>query len=746
MNYLETFDIGYLLDLYGENVIASMTDKNGNIQFVSAAYERISGYSNNELIGQKHNIVRHPDMEASVFKDLWKTILSGKVWVGEVKNLKKNGDFYWVNATVTPQFDADKNIIGYASIREDITDKKEATTLHSQIQNMLDTIEDGFLIFDKNMKIKDGYSKKCLEILGQNDICSKNITKIIFGNSEELQETFNFGVKELFNTNDKYTKELYLSLLPTRHFIKNKIFNINYKLLEDNEILVLIRDITKEQKLKKKILHEQEMQKMLLTLVTHKSEAIELIQSYEKFLKNLTPSYNKKKLKIHLHTFKGLFTQLEIVHTKDAIHVVEEKLKIHSFKTKMKKNLEKAFEKDVKVILDILGTDFLSPETFIKVNLEQLNMLEKKVENLIANSVVQKEELTTLRDDIFRLKDRPLYDMLNIYRITVENISKSIGKEVNSLVVQGDKKIHINENFKDFINSLVHIFRNSVVHGIEKPERREDNGKKRKGTILVNFDLINDNLVLQISDDGQGIDINAIKLRALELKLINIEKLNKLNIQEILQFIFVNEFSTIKKVDEMAGYGLGLASVKNEISKLQGVIEIINKPNNGLSFLFTIPYKQKNTNRIGILSSTVTTVVKKFLIDDIDIQYNNVQSLSSINFDTFSSMINLTGTNNIFCAISLDEKVLDKIYDVFTDGDNSDEAIELKKNLPDEIINIILGLSIQHFPTKYKQLTLSTPFVLESNIVETFIKNNQSSSIQIQTDYGNFEFIIILIE
>lgn len=110
-------------------VITSSTDENGIIESVSQAFCDISGYSREELIGQNHSIVRHSDMPESVYTDLWDTIQSGKVWHGEIKNAKKNGDFYWVDVTIEPRFDQQSNIVGYTAIRQDITDKKHIETL-----------------------------------------------------------------------------------------------------------------------------------------------------------------------------------------------------------------------------------------------------------------------------------------------------------------------------------------------------------------------------------------------------------------------------------------------------------------------------------------------------------------------------------------------------------------------------------------------------------------------------------------
>ena len=88
-------------------------------------YEALIGsYSKDELIGQNHKIIKHHDMPESIYKELWETIGSGKIWKGEIKNKKKNGDYYWVKAYISPVFDNKKEIIGYTAIREDITDKK----------------------------------------------------------------------------------------------------------------------------------------------------------------------------------------------------------------------------------------------------------------------------------------------------------------------------------------------------------------------------------------------------------------------------------------------------------------------------------------------------------------------------------------------------------------------------------------------------------------------------------------------
>lgn len=99
------------------DIIVSKTDLKGRITYANKTFCDIAGYTQPELMGQPHSILRHPDMPRSVFKLLWDTIGSGREVFAYVKNITKAGDFYWVFAHVTPSFDEGKRIVGYHSNR-----------------------------------------------------------------------------------------------------------------------------------------------------------------------------------------------------------------------------------------------------------------------------------------------------------------------------------------------------------------------------------------------------------------------------------------------------------------------------------------------------------------------------------------------------------------------------------------------------------------------------------------------------
>jgi len=118
-----------------DELIISRTDLNGNITYANETFCEISGYNENELIGESHNIVRHPDMPKEAFKELWHTLKDGKQWRGIVKNLRKDKGFYWVEAIVSSVYKNGK-LIEYKSLRTPISyeDKLKHQRLYDKMR------------------------------------------------------------------------------------------------------------------------------------------------------------------------------------------------------------------------------------------------------------------------------------------------------------------------------------------------------------------------------------------------------------------------------------------------------------------------------------------------------------------------------------------------------------------------------------------------------------------------------------
>ncbi len=130
----EAIDKEYLFD---GGVIISETDTKGNITYANRKFCEISGYTPEELKGQPHNIIRHPDMPKAAFTQMWETIKSGRSWHGLVKNLRKDGLYYWVETEITPVRNDEGQITGYIAARKPAS-RKNVNEVALTYKTMLD--------------------------------------------------------------------------------------------------------------------------------------------------------------------------------------------------------------------------------------------------------------------------------------------------------------------------------------------------------------------------------------------------------------------------------------------------------------------------------------------------------------------------------------------------------------------------------------------------------------------------------
>ncbi len=161
--------------------IISKTDKEGIITFVNDEFCKISGYSKDELLGQNHNIVRHPDVPASKFQLLWDTINAKKIYKNTVKNLAKDGSTFYVNTTVIPILDKDENIVEFVAIRYDVTN--EVFYKHKLQKKELELQE-------LNASLEKRVQEKTKELQELNQTLEKRVKEEISKNEQKQQVMF----------------------------------------------------------------------------------------------------------------------------------------------------------------------------------------------------------------------------------------------------------------------------------------------------------------------------------------------------------------------------------------------------------------------------------------------------------------------------------------------------------------------------------------------------------------------------
>ncbi|MGM0501544.1 MAG: chemotaxis protein CheA, partial [Bacillota bacterium] len=166
------------------------------------------------------------------------------------------------------------------------------------------------------------------------------------------------------------------------------------------------------------------------------------------------------------------------------------------------------------------------------------------------------------------------------------DLSKEQGKEIN-LVIKGKETELDKTVIEEIGDPLKHMIRNSIDHGIETPEVREEQGKSREGTITLNAYHKEGKVIIEVKDDGQGLDKESILAKARDRGVVGADE--ELQEREIYQLIMEPGFSTSDEVTETSGRGVGMDVVKSNIEKLRGTVNIFSEPGQGTTFKLKLP-------------------------------------------------------------------------------------------------------------------------------------------------------------
>jgi len=208
---------------------------------------------------------------------------------------------------------------------------------------------------------------------------------------------------------------------------------------------------------------------------------------------------------------------------------------------------------------------------------------------------------------VMKLRMIKIGKIFNRYPRVVRDLCKDLGKEVE-LIIKGEDT-EVDKNLIEEINDpLVHLIRNSVDHGVEKPETRINAGKNPKGTVTLSAEHLGNNIIITIEDDGKGIDPNVIREKAIEKGLVTRERAKELSKQETMQLIFLPGFSTAENVSNVSGRGVGMDVVKTNVAKLRGIINIESETGKGTKIILKLPLT------LAIISGMIVKVDGEYLV------------------------------------------------------------------------------------------------------------------------------------
>jgi len=283
-------------------------------------------------------------------------------------------------------------------------------------------------------------------------------------------------------------------------------------------------------------------------------------------------------------------------------------------------------------VLDI--SHVLKMQEFLDLTKTQIKIIEGKISSLTKSSKKFNKSLDRMVDDLLSdMKDAmllPFFTILEVFPLLVRNISHQIGKEVE-LVLKGEWVEIDRRVLEDIKTPLIHIVRNCIDHGIEKPDVRLKNNKKQQGTITVAISYMSgDKVEILVSDDGAGIDIETVKGTAVKNGIISQIEADGMNEDEALSLIFKSGFSTSPIITDVSGRGLGLAIVREMIEKLNGFINVETKINDGTKFRIILP----------ITVATFRGVVVRTAVQTFILPSSNVECVARVKNDEIKTVEN----------------------------------------------------------------------------------------------------------
>lgn len=477
------------------------------------------------------------------------------------------------------------------------------------IKSIINSLDEGLFVIDANGKCSNTFTTACERLFekspknrtfqdllrydrgGEDEETLLKWLDMIYDAKLDFESLAGLGPKGMdFKTEDGQDRSLKFSYFPM------------YDDFDDiKNVTVVATDITVEKAALKNFQRKESEVDMILKILASRKNFINFLEASKHMIKELHQELEKnvidlEKVKMSLHTMKGSFGTFSVLPIHDYCHEFESDIasvqKEYSFRnewveflTPRVQRLQEEFDIFCGVASKIVGFDVNKENTYQRISNERLESFADHIRstgNLKLYSKFRYDFVYSRLSEHFR----PYYDL------TFE-LAGRLGKKMKPLKFT-NTTIRIDEfQYRGFLASLIHIFRNIMDHSIEMPHDRLALKKDEEGLITIDPRIVERKGLpyfrLSITDDGRGVDPKMIRERVKQ-KQLNIPH-EEMTDEEMLYVIFSSEFSSKDVITELSGRGVGLSAVKDEVSKLGGEIEIKTKLLVGTTYIFYLPYK-----------------------------------------------------------------------------------------------------------------------------------------------------------
>jgi chemotaxis family two-component system sensor histidine kinase/response regulator PixL len=228
----------------------------------------------------------------------------------------------------------------------------------------------------------------------------------------------------------------------------------------------------------------------------------------------------------------------------------------------------------------------------------------------------QRHRLNRLRDELVWARMLPLSEILNRFPRTLRDLSATYGKPVR-LSLSGETILIERAVLEKLYDPLLHLLRNAFDHGIEPVYDRQQQNKPEEGLIEIRAYYKGSQTIIEVRDDGQGLNLGRIRARALELGWLDLEQVSTAAPEQLLNLIFEPGFSTATQVTELSGRGVGLDVVQSQLQSIKGTVTVASTPGQGTTFTLSLPLTLTITKLVTCLVGPVTLALPTDSIEEI---------------------------------------------------------------------------------------------------------------------------------
>lgn len=550
----------------------------------------------------------------------------------------------------------------------------------------VDVLKGSILIINDAFKIEFAHGD-VMENSAYDDIIGMDVSQAIFDLASDEGQYFKSVVVKIFNAVDDVREQMYISLLDGQLTISNQVYDMQYDVIEKRDgkkVLLLHADMINEFSHQgAMLLREKEISQMVITVAKYGEVFFSDLATYIYFARHieeyldLSATIQEKIFKYlrRLHTFKGVFDQYNMQSTVVGLNDVENELlnMLHHtenlkdaelVQTLKSYDLEGLAQPDLNIVKEKLGDKYLENKRKISVDGVKYNRFAMALKETLGQD---HELVSTFKHLTFV----DVKDVLRGYKAYIMRIAQEQGKYVDFKVTGDTIKVR-RDSYIHFFESLIHLFKNSVIHGLEYPDQRREVGKSEVGHILCHLQNLNNTMVLTISDDGRGVDIKEIKNRLFIAGRYTMEALNDLSDDLVSNMILEDGMSVGDQTGIYSGRGVGMSCIKEVVENLGGQSKVRSQKNQGVAYDLSMPLDSKSRVRlfdVEAIQKVLTLEAEKILTknpDKTDVSHNwrmNKDECGQGLMLDVSAHLTIQGIRDTHVCISADEKMLKHLID-----------------------------------------------------------------------------------